>query len=86
MLERDSVAIQIGDPEATKSLTHPPTCTLYFDVEDAVALHKELQAKVVIEWGPEVYFYHRREFTFRDPDGHLIVISEETDDPVTDVE
>jgi hypothetical protein len=41
---------------------------------------------VTIEWGPEVYFYHRREFAFHDPDGHLIVISEETDDPVTAID
>jgi catechol 2,3-dioxygenase-like lactoylglutathione lyase family enzyme len=27
-----------------------------------------------------------REFAFRDPDGHLIIISEETDDPVTAAE
>jgi len=83
MLERDSVAIQIGGPEAAKSPANAPTCTFYFDVEDALALHEELKTKVAVEWGPEVYFYHRREFAFRDPDGHLIIISEETDDPVT---
>ena len=38
---------------------------------------------MTIEWGPEVYAYHRREFAFRDPDGHLVIVSEETDDPVT---
>ena len=59
--------------------------TLYFDVSDALAC-SGLKGKVTIEWGPEVYFYQRREFAFRDPDGHLIIISEETDDPVTCVE
>ena len=86
MLERDGTAIQIGGPQGTKSHANPPTCTFYFDVEDALALYDEVKAKVAIEWGPEVFFYHRREFAFRDPDGHLIIISEETDDPVTDVE
>ena len=57
-----------------------------FDVSDAAGLHEALKGKVTIEWGPEVYFYHRREFAFHDPDGHLIIISEETDDPVTCVE
>ena len=37
----------------------------------------------VYEWGPEVYFYHRREFAFRDPDGHWVILSEVTDDPPT---
>jgi len=45
-----------------------------------------LKGRVTVEWGPEVYFYQRREFAFRDPDGHLIIISEETDDPVTAAE
>ena len=60
--------------------------TLYFDVSDALALLEALRGKVTIEWGPEVYLYQRREFAFRDPDGHLVIISEETDDPVTSVE
>ena len=60
--------------------------TPYFDIRDAQALHDGLKGKVKVEWGPEVYFYHRREFAFRDPDGHLIIVSEETDDPVTAAE
>jgi catechol 2,3-dioxygenase-like lactoylglutathione lyase family enzyme len=83
LLARDGVGLQIGGVDAQKSPDTPPTCTLYFDVSDALAVHQELKDKVKIEWGPEVYFYHRREFAFHDPDGHLIIISEETDDPVT---
>ena len=60
--------------------------TLYVDVTGALLLHEGLKKKVTIEWGPEVYAYQRREFAFRDPDGHLIIISEETDDPVTAAE
>jgi catechol 2,3-dioxygenase-like lactoylglutathione lyase family enzyme len=86
LLSRDGVGLQIGGIDAKKSAGDSPTCTLYFDVRDALAVHEELKGKAKIEWGPEVYFYHRREFAFRDPDGHLIIVSEETDDPVTAVE
>jgi catechol 2,3-dioxygenase-like lactoylglutathione lyase family enzyme len=83
LLSRDGVGLQIGGPEAKKSPPDPPTVTLYLDVDDARALHEELKDKVSIEWGPDVFFYQRREFAFRDPDGHLIIVSEETDDAPT---
>jgi catechol 2,3-dioxygenase-like lactoylglutathione lyase family enzyme len=83
LLLRDGVGLQIGGIDATKAPGNAPTVTLYFDVSDALGLHEFLKDKVKIEWGPEVYFYHRREFAFHDPDGHLIIVSEETDDPVT---
>jgi len=83
LLSRDSVAIQIGGPASKKTDAERPTVTLYLDVDDAMGLHAELKDRVTIEWGPEVYFYQRREFAFRDPDGHLIIVSEETDDPPT---
>jgi catechol 2,3-dioxygenase-like lactoylglutathione lyase family enzyme len=44
---------------------------------------RENGARAAIEWGPEVYAYHRREFAFRDPDGHVVILSEVTDDPPT---
>ena len=83
LLSRDGVQIQIGGPAGKKTDAERPTVTLYLDVDDALALHAELKDKVAIEWGPEVFFYQRREFAFRDPDGHLIIVSEETDDPPT---
>jgi catechol 2,3-dioxygenase-like lactoylglutathione lyase family enzyme len=83
LLSRDHVAIQIGGPEAHKAPADRPTVTLYFEVDDVRALHAALKDTVAIEWGPEVFFYQRREFAFRDPDGHLIIVSEETDDPPT---
>jgi len=86
LLSRDGIGIQIGGPEATKTVGAPPSVTLYLDVDDARARHGALQDRVAIEWGPEVFFYQRREFAFRDPDGHLIIVSEETDDPPTRVE
>ena len=76
MLSRDGVAIQIGGIDTKKDAAAPPTVTLYFDVSDALGLHAALRELVPIEWGPEVFFYHRREFAFRDPDGHLIILSE----------
>lgn len=86
LLARDGVGLQIGGIDTAKAPSSPPTVTLYFDVRDALVLHARLKDTVAIEWGPDVFFYHRREFAFRDPDGHLIIISEETDDPVTSVE
>jgi len=86
LLARDGVGLQIGGIDTARAPANPPTVTLYFDVADALALHEALKDHVKIEWGPDVFFYHRREFAFRDPDGHLIIISEETDDPVTSVE
>ena len=86
LLARDGVGLQIGGIDTVKAPANPPTVTLYFDVGDARSLHETLKDKVTIEWGPDVFFYHRREFAFRDPDGHLIIISEETDDPVTSVD
>ena len=83
LLSRDGVGIQIGGIDAAKDAAAAPTVTLYFDVSDAMGLFEELKNKVTIEWGPEVFFYHRREFAFRDPDGHLVIVSEETEDPVT---
>jgi hypothetical protein len=78
--------LHIGGIDTVKAPTNRPTVTLYFDVSDARSLHETLRDNVPIEWGPDVFFYHRREFALRDPDGHLIIISEETDDPVTSVE
>jgi catechol 2,3-dioxygenase-like lactoylglutathione lyase family enzyme len=83
IVSRDGVGLQIGGADAKKSPQDRPTCTLYFDVTDALALHDQLKSKIPIEWGPEVFFHHRREFAIRDPDGHLLILSEETDDPVT---
>jgi catechol 2,3-dioxygenase-like lactoylglutathione lyase family enzyme len=57
-------------------------CTLCVDVDNALAFHQHIKQRVAIEWGPEVYFYGRREFAFRDPDGHLIVVTQRTTDPV----
>ncbi len=79
ILSRDGLRLQLGLGDSASV----GSCTLCFDVTDALAWHSHVNAKVPIEWGPEVYFYHRREFAFRDPDGHTIIVSEPTSDPVT---
>jgi catechol 2,3-dioxygenase-like lactoylglutathione lyase family enzyme len=58
-------------------------CDLYIEAEDVTGIHEALREKVKVEWGPEVYFYGCREFAVRDPDGYLLIFSEETDDPAT---
>src|SRR5262245_54503974 len=85
ILVRDDVCLQISQCESPSPRSPAGACTVYIDVEDAVAFHEAVKDRVTIEWGPEVYFYGRREFGFRDPDGHLIIISEETSDPVVNV-
>ena len=79
ILNRDGLRLQLGVSDSSEV----GSCTLCFDVTDATALHSKIKEKVEIEWGPEVYFYHRREFAFKDPDGHTVIVSEVTNDPVT---
>lgn len=79
ILSRDGLRLQLGVSRSAGV----GSCTLCFDVSDATAFHSSIKGKVEIEWGPEVYFYHRREFAFRDPDGHTVIVSEVTSDPVT---
>lgn len=86
MLSRDGVCIQLGGAGGERSTDQRSTCTLWVDVVDVQAIHRDIAAHAPVEWGPDVYFYGRREFGFRDPDGNLIVLSEETSDPVTCVE
>jgi uncharacterized glyoxalase superfamily protein PhnB len=83
MLARDGTCLQLGGPAGRRGATDASTCTLCFDVADVRALHHDLAARGPIEWGPEVFFYGRREFAVRDPDGNVLVFSEETTDAPT---
>jgi catechol 2,3-dioxygenase-like lactoylglutathione lyase family enzyme len=84
ILSRDGIGLQlVRSPAPTMGRAKDAGCTLWVDVEDVRRLHEAIRTRAVVEWGPEVYAYGRREFAFRDPDGHLVVLSEETDDPVT---
>jgi catechol 2,3-dioxygenase-like lactoylglutathione lyase family enzyme len=82
LLDRDGVCIQFYVADASKGepVGHG---TLSFDVDDARVVHRALEGRATVEWGPEVYWYGRREFAIRDPNGYLIIISEETADPPT---
>jgi uncharacterized glyoxalase superfamily protein PhnB len=57
--------------------------TLCFDLDDVRSLYESLKERVAIEWGPEVYWYGRREFAINDPFGYQLIFSELTDDPPT---
>ncbi len=70
------------DAHADRAAT-PGDAEVVFEVEDARALHTELAPKVAVEWGPEVYWYGRREFAVRDPNRYLVIFTESTDDPPT---
>jgi catechol 2,3-dioxygenase-like lactoylglutathione lyase family enzyme len=82
LLARDDVIVQLVAAEAGQ--TGPAgSATISIDVDRAQQLAEELKQQVGIEWGPEVYWYGRREFAVRDPSGNLLIFSEATDDPPT---
>jgi catechol 2,3-dioxygenase-like lactoylglutathione lyase family enzyme len=81
LLDREGVTVQFYVPDDPAAQVGEGT--LAFTVTDATALHASLADGVPIEWGPEVYWYGRREFAVRDPNGYLIIFSEETSDPAT---
>lgn len=57
--------------------------TIYIDTEAHPQDHAALQARVNLNWGPEVFWYGRYEYAFQDPDGHHIIVSSRTDEPLT---
>jgi catechol 2,3-dioxygenase-like lactoylglutathione lyase family enzyme len=83
IMDRDRINVQFDLAKPGMTLGN---ATLSFDVDDALGFIKQLDGRIPIEWGPEVYWYGRREFAIRDPDGYLIIISEETGDPPTATE
>ena len=83
ILSRDGVRLQLGKSEAAAGPARRSSCTLWLDVEEIGELYSTIKERVQIEWGPEVFFYGRREFAFKDSDGHLVTLSEVTDDPPT---
>ncbi len=50
--------------------------TITLRVDDVRRLYKGVKDRVSVEWGPVSYDDERREFAFHDPDGHLILVSE----------
>lgn len=83
ILDRDAVSLGFFAPDPHRGQVTIGTADLYLAVDDVRGLHAHLQGRVPVEWGPEVYFYGRREFAVRDPDGYLLIFTEPTDDPPT---
>lgn len=76
LMSRDEVTLQFYVPEPPTPTGHG---TISIEVDDAMAVHAAVKGKVKMLWGPEVYWYGRREFSFRDPDGYAVIVSEETE-------
>jgi catechol 2,3-dioxygenase-like lactoylglutathione lyase family enzyme len=84
ILERDAVRMSfLVDNDGHYQDTPCLTGQIYIDVQDVKAWYAQVEGKVEILWGPEVYFYGRREFAIRDVNGYTITFSEETSDPPT---
>jgi catechol 2,3-dioxygenase-like lactoylglutathione lyase family enzyme len=81
ILDRDSVSLGFFTPDAVRGQVTIGTADLYVGAEDVLGLHAAIRDSVKVEWGPEVFFYGRREFAVRDPDGYLLIFTEPTDDP-----
>lgn len=77
--------VEIGFYLDTEKNEVDPTLTgqLRIEVEDVMSLHAKIAGKVETLWGPEVYFYGRREFAIKDCNGYLLSFSEPTDDAPT---
>ncbi len=85
VLDRDDVHLMFSTEADWDAPGSPPALTgqLVFDVADVAGLHRSLEGKVNVLWGPEVYPYGRREFSIKDPNGYRLVFSEPTGDPPT---
>jgi catechol 2,3-dioxygenase-like lactoylglutathione lyase family enzyme len=83
LLDRDEVRLAFDVVPGCEPKSRESTCGFYLEVADVLAAHEAIRNHAQVEWGPEVYFYGRREFAIRDPDGYLIIFTEKTDDPPT---
>lgn len=83
ILDRDAVSLGFFTPEASRGRVTIGTADLYLGADDVLAMHAAIKDDVQVEWGPEVFFYGRREFAIRDPDGYLLIFTEPTDDVAT---
>jgi catechol 2,3-dioxygenase-like lactoylglutathione lyase family enzyme len=83
ILDRGGLSLSFFTLDSRPDVRAIGGCDLYIEAEDVAGIHETLKDKVTVEWGPEVFFYGCREFAVRDPDGYLLIFSEETDDPAT---
>lgn len=59
------------------------TGVLYFTIDDVPALHRRLEGKVQIQWGPEVYHYGMLEFAIHDCNGYTLSFGQPSDEAPT---
>jgi catechol 2,3-dioxygenase-like lactoylglutathione lyase family enzyme len=83
ILDRDAVSLGFFTLGAYRGPVTIGTADLYLGADDVLGLHAAIKDLVKVEWGPEAYFYGRREFAVRDPDGYLLIFTEPTDEPAT---
>ena len=76
ILVRDEVALHFYVADGAVSVG---SGAIYIDVDDGERVFEHLAGRVAVDWGPEVYWYGRYEFSFKDPNGYDIVISQRTD-------
>jgi DNA-binding transcriptional MerR regulator/catechol 2,3-dioxygenase-like lactoylglutathione lyase family enzyme len=81
IIARGEAWLQLYVPERARTEPYGEGVSLSFNVVDARPVYEAVKDRVTIDWGPEVYSYGRREFSFKDPDGYGIIISAETSDP-----
>lgn len=86
ILDRDAVSLGFFTPDAHRGPVTVGTADLYLGADDVLGLHAAIRDQVKVEWGPEVFFYGRREFALRDPDGYLLIFTEPTDEAPTSLE
>ena len=82
-LQRDDISLGFFVADEQRPTVVVGTGELYLETTGVRELHAALAGRVAVEWGPEVYFYGRREFAVRDPAGYLVIVTEPTDDPPT---
>jgi catechol 2,3-dioxygenase-like lactoylglutathione lyase family enzyme len=83
IVSQGSVRLGFFVAEGPPAPNHGSQAMLSLEAEGVQELYERLRRSVNVEWGPEVYWYRRREFAIRDVDGYLIIFTEETDDPPT---
>lgn len=83
ILSHGAVTISLFCRDEIRPQARVGTFELWLDCTDVRAAVRHLAQKGLHPvWGPQVFFYGRREAAFADPDGHLVILSEETSDAV----
>jgi catechol 2,3-dioxygenase-like lactoylglutathione lyase family enzyme len=48
------------------------TGTLYIETDEVMAIHRSLEGRVEVLWGPELYHYGMLEFAIKDLNGYTV--------------